>query len=245
MYNWKVCPIQGRQLRDVRDEDIFGDFRICNTYRGGGGYDQFPKIAEKRGLTCNGDIGTQFVVQLYGCTLKCPYCYVTADGIWGYHTPYTSDQLAGSYISALVSRNAGVFHLMGGAPAVYYEHWPELLDKISLDNTIFHSDLMLVEKEYKLATLRDCNRRNTLYAVNIKGADKEDYFRNTRCKFNEDLFWNNFDTVVESGVNFYMTFTNPDMDSLFTFKETVARKYGEAVLDDHFVIDIVDYEALR
>ena len=83
MYKWKVCPIQGRQLKDVRKEDLWADFRFCNTYRGGGGYDKFPEIAKKRGMTCKGDIGLQFVVQLYGCTLACPYCYVTADGIWG------------------------------------------------------------------------------------------------------------------------------------------------------------------
>lgn len=110
---WKVCPIQGRQLKDVRKEDLFGDFRFCNTYRGGGGYDKFPKIAKKRGFTCRGDMSTQFVVQLYGCNLCCPYCYVTKDGIWGSYELYTSEQLLGAYGRAYIARQPGVFHLMG------------------------------------------------------------------------------------------------------------------------------------
>ena len=50
MYNFKVCPVQGRQLLDVRPEDIFEDFRICDTYRSGGGYDQLPAIIRKRNI---------------------------------------------------------------------------------------------------------------------------------------------------------------------------------------------------
>jgi len=91
---WMVCPIQGRQLRDVREEGLFGDFRLCNTYRGGGGYDQFPKIYSGRhGIKEDKTLGRQFVVQLYGCPLECPYCYVTRDGIFGKTKAYTTEQL--------------------------------------------------------------------------------------------------------------------------------------------------------
>jgi hypothetical protein len=43
---WKVVPLSPGQLLDVRPEDILNDghFRRCNTYRGGGGYDQFPRL---------------------------------------------------------------------------------------------------------------------------------------------------------------------------------------------------------
>ena len=46
---WKVVPICDYQKLDVRPEDLLdsGDFRKCETYRGGGGYDQFPKICKK------------------------------------------------------------------------------------------------------------------------------------------------------------------------------------------------------
>lgn len=244
MYKWKVCPIQGRQLKDVRIEDLWGNFRFCDTYRGGGGYDRFPFIAQNRGLTCRGDIALQFVVQLYGCNLACPYCYVTSDGIHGTYEEYTSEQLLGAYGRAFIARQPGVFHLMGGAPALYHSHWPELLDMIP-DDVIFHSDLMLVENSYDLPKLSHCQAGNALYAVNIKGVTPEDHFRNTGRKLDSKQFWFNFYAVVDSGINFYLTFTNPDPDQLNYFKDFIAARYGDWVLDDHFVIDLIDYEALK
>jgi len=244
MYKWKVCPVQGRQLKDVREEDLWGNFRFCDTYRGGGGYDQFPQIAKNRGLTCRGDIGLQFVVQLYGCTLACPYCYVTRDGIYGTYEEYTSEQLLGAYGRAFIARQPGVFHLMGGAPALYHSHWSELLDMISED-VIFHSDLMLVENSYNLPKLSHCNAGNALYAVNIKGVNAEDHFRNTGRKLDDKQFWFNFYCVVDSGINFYLTFTNPDKDHLDEFKDRIVRRYGDWILNDHFVINLIDYEALK
>lgn len=246
MYKWKVCPIQGRQLKDVREEDIFGDFRICNTYRGGGGYDQFPRIAKRRGLTEDviGDVGKQFVVQLYGCPLACPYCYVTKDGVFGKYKEYTSSQLSAAYFKAWQEEDVGVFHLMGGAPALYHRHWEELLDVLD-PNTLFHSDLMLVEGSYDLDALRHSNRGNTLYAVNIKGVNAEDHFRNTGRKLDEKQFWFNLYCVIDSNINFYLTFTNPNREHLLPFMDRLAARYGDDILDDCFLIDIVDYEALK
>lgn len=244
MYEWKVCPVQGRQLKDVRLADLFGDFRFCDTYRGGGGYDQFPKIATRRGLTCKGDISTQFVVQLYGCPLRCHYCYVTEDGVRGEYKDYTSKELVLSYGKSFLYRKPGVFHLMGGAPALYQHKWPELLD-ILPEDVIFHSDLMLVEKPYDLPSLSHCNRENALYAVNIKGVNAEDHFRNTGRKLDTKLFWFNFYCVVDSGIDFYITFTNPDKDHLDEFKERLCSRYGDWILEDHFVINLINYEALK
>jgi pyruvate-formate lyase-activating enzyme len=244
MYKWKVCPIQGRQLKDVREEDIYGDFRFCNTYRGGGGYDQFPKIAKKRGLTCDGDMGLQFVVQLFGCPLDCYYCYVTRDGVFGNYKEYTTEELVGSYNKACFTKNAGVFHLMGGAPALAHRQWPELLDALP-ETTIFHSDLMLCEREYYLPALKKSNRDNALYAVDIKGVNPEDWYRNTGRKLDERQFWFNFYCVVDSGINFYLVFTNPDPEELERFKEFIVNRFGDWILNDHFVIDLIEYEALK
>ena len=81
--NWPIVPLCKKQLLDINLNDILenGLYRLCNTYKGGGGYDKFPVIYEKRyGINPGGN---QFVVQLYGCPLKCSYCYVTINGIWG------------------------------------------------------------------------------------------------------------------------------------------------------------------
>ena len=83
MIEWPVVPVCKAQRKDVRPEDILhgGLFRLCDTYRGGGGYDQFNAIYEKCfGKKVN---PTQFVVQLKGCPLNCDYCYVTNEGVSG------------------------------------------------------------------------------------------------------------------------------------------------------------------
>ena len=243
MYKWKVCPIQGRQLKDVRPEDRFEDFRICNTYRGGGGYDQFPKIAERRGLNWYGDIGTQFVVQLYGCHLECPYCYVTSDGIWGHSVEYTSDELVVAYHRAFLKHKPAVFHLMGGAPGLYHKDWHTIVE-ILPKGTIFHSDLLLTEMDYDFISLRMAARTNALYAVNIKGTP-ESHYENTGRTLNELRFWNNLDKVVDSGMNFYITVTKPDFDTA-AFLEKIEDRYPDRnILEDSFYINLVEYEAIQ
>ena len=119
MHKWPVVPLCKNQLKDVRPEDVLnnGLYRKCDIYRGGGGYDQFNKIWEKRkGYRIS---PKQFVVQLAGCPLHCPYCYVTPDGINGKVVFKTTDEILTDYKDS----NLQVFHLMGGAPALYLSHW--------------------------------------------------------------------------------------------------------------------------
>ena len=85
----------------------------------------------------------QFVVQLYGCNLDCPFCYVTRRGVWDTPIKVSTDALVRAYALS----GANVFHLMGGAPALQMKFWPELLDALGPD-ILFHSDLMLTETRY-------------------------------------------------------------------------------------------------
>lgn len=236
---WKVVPMCDRQKLDIRSEDILsdGDFRKCNTYRGGGGYDQFPYICEK---WLQKRLSSQFVVQLFGCPLKCPYCYVTPSGIWGDYKEYSSDEL----IHAFIDSGQDVFHLMGGAPALYLENWPELISRIP-EGKVFHSDFLLVEKEYKPEWLNSINIPNSLYAVSIKGVDSKEFRRNTGTDFNGRLFWDNLDVLVGIGLNFYLTFTNPNMRKLDSFKNILIKRYGIQILDDSFVIPLIQYKAIK
>ena len=237
-----MAPIQGRQLRDVREEDILGDFRLCETYRGGGGYDQFPRIFKRRTKSALGDtdLSKQFVVQLYGCPLDCPYCYVTRDGVFGRYVEYSTKEL----IEAFETSGTNVFHLMGGAPAIYLEHWSEVVEQLP-EYAIFHSDLMLIEGLYDVDWLSKINRPNVLLAVNIKGVTQEDFMRNTRRRLDWAMFWKNLDTVVQSKVNFYFTFTNPDKNYMDDFKLELIKRHGSKILEDSYTIDLVKYDALK
>src|ERR1035437_1785962 len=144
---WKVVPLCAKQLLDVDPMDVLfgGDFRKCDVYKSGGGYDQFPKLCENI-LGLKG-YNLQFVVQLQGCVLECPYCYVTKEGIFGKCKKYSDWDL----VSFFNSTPCNIFHLMGGAPAIYIEKWPhilEALNKYSKKEYVFYSDLLLVEKPY-------------------------------------------------------------------------------------------------
>lgn len=233
---WPVVPLCEKQLLDVRPEDVLcgGHFRKCNTYRGGGGYDRFPAIAKKR---LGVEVAQQFVVQLKGCPLKCPYCYVTNDGITGEHIPYTTEQLVAAY------KDSGheLFHLMGGAPALYMQHWPELI--YALRGAVFHSDLLLMEYKYTAKDIKAICKPNCLYAVSIKGWNPDEWARNTGVHWRTmyRVFYN-LDKLLKYGDPkcFYFTFTNMDDESIYRFK----KEYTGPWLDDAFSIDLVNYEAL-
>lgn len=237
---WKVVPICDYQKLDVRSDDLLngGHFRKCETYRGGGGYDQFPVICERR---LGRRLHSQFVVQLYGCNLDCPYCYVTRSGIWNPWVNYSSNDL----IKAFVESGQEVLHLMGGAPAIYLDFWPLIID-ILPPGAVFHSDFLLTEHEYNDFTLKSLAKWSDrcLFAVDIKGVTPEDYARNTRTPSKFPMFWRNLELLVKHGVPFYLTFTNPDREHYPAFCEDLVRRFGPEIMKDSFIIDLIDYDAL-
>lgn len=241
MKNFKVVPICDKQRRDIKKENILEDglYRTCDVYKGGGGYDKFPEICNKR-LGYN--YSHQFVVQLFGCPLKCPYCYVTREGIFGEYRNISSKRILESFKKS----NQDIFHLMGGAPALYLEDWSLIIDELD-KNKIFHSDLLLVEKEYSNGILRKINKNNTLYAVSIKGFG-DDYEENTGVEFNEILFWKNLNKVIENKLNFYFTYTNMSDENIQEFKNMCKENlnhYNISIFENEFKIDLVLYEALK
>lgn len=244
MFFWRVEPLCEKQLLDVDPKDVLnsGLFRKCDVYKSGGGYDRFPAICKKR---LGFDYKNQFVVQLHGCNLKCWYCYVTPDGVNSDKFELLTDYELMDYFK---QSGQDIFHLMGGSPAIYLEHWGDLIGLMPKDK-VFHSDFTLVEKFYEVSWLNKINQKNTLYAVNIKGVSYKDFLSNTRVNFSEAvlrrMFYDNLDELVACNVNFYITFTNPDKDELDRFKDVLVKRYGDSILNDSFVIDIVHYDAIK
>lgn len=247
---WKVVPLSKGQLLDVRPEDIVanGHFRLCDTYRGGGGYDQFPRIAELRFGTLH---RRQFIVQLFGCNLDCPYCYVTREGVWGQPVEYSTTDLVAAYFDALATEPnpPSVFHLMGGAPALQLKFWPELVEAFQREtkHSVFHSDLMLTESEYDYSALRAVARPNCLYAVDIKGLTPEEHLKNTRKPFLEGRFWRNLDLLERAKVPYYITFTACSQANIDAFWELFLENYPfsyQERFSEAFSIDLINYDAL-
>lgn len=244
MFDWPVVPLCEAQLQDVNPADILGNglYRKCNTYKGGGGYDQFPSIYIKRfGEQSNLHLNDQFVVQVSGCPLHCPYCYVTDAGIRGKSVAKTTAEL----VDAFYRSGCSVFHLMGGAPALYLNQWWRILRHLDREY-VFHSDLLLLEGEYDEEVLRDIAQYpNSLYAVSIKGATAEEYLKNTATEIDMALLWRNLDRLVNAGIPFYVTFTGMSIESIERFRGEVVSRYGDdAILTDSFAISLVHYKAL-
>lgn len=241
MVDWRVVPISAGQRLDVREDDLLNDglYRRCSTYRGGGGYDRFPDICERRiGVRAS----EQFIVQLYGCNLDCPYCYVTREGVWGsFERVYTRD-----LVDAFVQSGQQVFHLMGGAPALTMHRWPELLDALftRCPDAVFHSDLMLSEGLYDRGILDLIARPRCLYAVNVKGTTAKEWWRNTRKNWDENLFWLNIGRLEKIHANLYFTFTGISGALVHEFwRRCQSYAVPRVMQEDHFIIDLIDYNA--
>lgn len=245
MFEWPVVPVCEAQKRDVRPDDLLegGLYRKCSSYRGGGGYDRFPAIAQKRlGIPAE-ELVEQFVVQLYGCPLRCPYCYVTKSGVFGDPVRKTTEELVAAF------RRSGlrVFHLMGGAPALYMDYWPELIKALP-DNAVFTSDLMLVEKLYgtdiaptRLDEIAEFD--NVLLAVSIKGGDSVEFKARTGVPLDEELFKWNVDAIagtLNRRQKYYVTFTGMSDESICRFK----KQWPLLDYTDSFAIPIRHYKAL-
>lgn len=223
MKTWPVVPICKAQQKDVRDSDILnnGLYRHCNVYRGGGGYDQFPIIYKKRYGKLPAGIHDQFVVQLKGCPLRCPYCYVTYTGIWGPHADVRTDKLLYDFYDSC----CGTFHLMGGAPALHIEDWHLIYNNVN----IFHSDFLLIESEYDHEVLLDIPG---LHAVSIKS---KSFYTPEQL----ERLWRNLWRLNRASVNYYITFTG-DPEGMDT---EIVKRFPAHVLRDSFNIPIVEYEA--
>lgn len=217
--------------------------------------DHLPEIIARRMREVGHKV--QFVVQLHGCPLDCPYCYVTRAGVWNDPVRVaTEDLVQHFYTHAVRKHGASVFHLMGGAPALYLEHWPELLAELE-DSFgrrpvgvpwVFHSDLLLAEGIYSAKALRTAAHERAVYAVNIKGCSPETFRKNTGKDLPE-YWWQNLQAVLDSGISFYLTFTGTTGAERAGFWKEAARQYSasevERLTADNFSIDVVRYSATR
>lgn len=236
MFQFPVVPVCDAQRKDVADSHLLtsGLYRSCNTYKAGGGYDQFPAIYTDITGESPANIGNQFVVQLRGCPLSCKYCYVTPAGVWGKETLVSAEKLVQDFKES----GCGTFHLMGGAPASYYEHWYEILDLLP-SNVPFHSDFVLCEKPYQLDVLKLSARyRNGVYAVSLKG----DLHWYEEQKIKVSLLFDNMELLDNSGIQYYVTFTGMNSKTINFWKRAFS---GICDFHNSFSIGLIEYEALK
>lgn len=238
MFEWPVVPLCINQLKDVNPIDILnnGLYRKCSTYHSGGGYDKLPYILKGREMFTS---DKQFVVQLAGCPFKCPYCYVTPDGVNGKAVKIDTTRL----IEDFKDSGQDIFHLMGGAPALYISHWDELIKALENQGCkVFHSDLMLVECEYTNEILHSIESDIAIHAVSVKGCNQVSYIKNTGTKVDLALMKHNLQQLYKSNINYYITFTG--MTDLEVKEAVKWLEIKPKQLKDSFTINLIKYKAL-
>lgn len=240
---WMLVPMCERQRRDIDPADLLKNnlYRRCRTYKSGGGYDQFPAIyAKRKGISAEG-LDNQFVAQVYGCSMRCPYCYVTPQGVFGNVICVSTETMVQDF------RDSGcsVFHLMGGAPALYLHMWPELLSV--LDGAPFHSDFILNERLYDTAVLKKISQyKNALYAVSIKGCSEAQYRERTGVVVDMQKLFTNLSKLIDNDIDFYLTFTGMTDEEVTKWTILAQESIGAgSYLQDAFSIAIRDYKALE
>lgn len=218
-----IVPICEAQRKDVNPKDLLdgGLFRKCDVYKGGGGYDKLPQIWKRRtGVDIN---PVQFVAQTWGCPLRCPYCYVTKDGVFGKPTTQTIEQIQ----NAMSRADLDVLHLMGGAPAIYLPLWKYIGYRVEY----FHSDFLLIEHAYQDKDLRGLPG---IHAVSVK-------HRSMYSNQTIQLFWDNLKRLLKNKVEFYIT-TTGKTGGMY---RDILKYLPGATSPDDFNIEIKNYKALE
>lgn len=165
------------------------------------------------------DYNHHFIVQVAGCPLKCPYCYVDNMEV---DTSMSANDLVDRFIKfkeeveSKFNIKLKVFHFMGGAPALYCDFWKELrdtLDKRGLKDTILFSDVILVEEYFvNKKPWEFLNLHHFILTGCLKGTNEENFIKNTG--FN--LFQQSLKELENyiSYPNFYLTLIGFDEKNL-------------------------------
>ena len=155
----RIGPIQKVDIERSSGVVLFDDFaRICTVVKKRRSYDFRGDFAPYRMAVMFGgswkSYNHHFIVQVAGCRLRCPYCYV--DNLKT-DCNFNADDLVEKFISfkAMARQklrvDVNVFHFMGGMPGKYPEFWLELresLDKHGLKKVILFSDVVLLEDHF-------------------------------------------------------------------------------------------------
>jgi uncharacterized Fe-S cluster-containing radical SAM superfamily protein len=240
------------QIKDIENSTGIvyhnGIARICTVIKDSGSPDNRNDDSPYRMAKLFGgswqDYNHHFIIQVAGCPLRCWYCYVDnlkKDLIM------SADEMVKMFINfrkeakKKFNIDLNVFHLMGGAPALYYWFWPilrEALDNRGLNNVILFSDIILVEN-YFYSHITPWNYMeipNFIVTGCLKGTNRSNFLQNTGF----DLF----DQAVKElkhyirFKNFYLTLIGYDEEDLPEIYDLVGKERVN-------LLKIIEYEVVK
>lgn len=180
----KIGPLQIRDILASKGIVHFDRWaRICTVLKGG--HDRGDNSPHRFAKLFGGawqQYNNHFVIQTACCPFKCPYCYV--DNL-NNDIQLAPMQLVQMYIKYKMQSpcDVNVFHLMGGAPAMYCEFLPAIrsaLDIVGLGDTILFTDTILVENSlYGVKPWEYMKLHHFCMVGCLKGTDPGDFVKNT------------------------------------------------------------------
>lgn len=189
-----------------------------------------------------------FIVQVAGCPLQCPYCYL--DNLTeGEHIAI--ETMVDWYITFRArAKDLNVFHLMGGCPGAYAPLWPDIrreLDERGLEDTVLLSDVILLEDLiYDVSPWKFIPERSII-VLSIKGTSFFNYYANTGTNlFPESMtelqtyltYLTALDNTPKLQLQLHAHITNPNPEDI-----ELLTSYLHPIPTD--IIKVKDYEVVK
>ena len=189
-----ISKIGSIQLKDVQNSTGLKHYneyyRLCEVIKEPKAFDNRGDCSPYRMADLFGgnwiDYNFHFIVQVAGCPLRCPYCYVDNMKV---DQQITAFQLVQDFIQfrkAVLMKyeiNLQVFHLMGGDPGLYAFIWPQLrslLDELGQQDVILFSDVVFVENHKTgIKPWKYLDIKRFLLTGCLKGVNPENFHKNT------------------------------------------------------------------
>lgn len=240
----RLATIGPIQMEDVLRSglEIHNDFaRTCTVAKGDPPAspigDTTPWILEKRYGHSWKHWNRQFVVQVAGCPLECPYCYI--DNLSAGMAITIEEMISWYREFRYRVHELNIFHFMGGCPGAHAHYWPIIrqeLDEAGFEDSVLVTDAILVEEwAYGIKPWIHIPNR-TLVLVCIKGTS----FSNFEANTGRNLF-----PVAMRELNHYLplsevhfTLTEPDSRDIEHVKQWVGP-------DRLNVLTVKEYEVVK
>ena len=221
--------------------------RICTVVKEKNAYDDRGDKSPYRMAEIFGgdwkDYNNHFIIQVAGCPLKCPYCYV--DNLKA-NLSMNADELVDKFVEfkkivePKFNIKLNVFHFMGGAPALYCEFWEELrnsLDNHGLKEVVLFSDVILVENHFsKKKPWEFLNLHHFILTGCLKGTNEDNFKKNTGFHLFEQSLkeLENYLTAK----NFYLTLIGFDERDLSQIYKIIPKERID-------FLNIINYEVTK
>jgi uncharacterized Fe-S cluster-containing radical SAM superfamily protein len=208
------------------------------------------------------DFSRTFIYQLKACNLRCLWCYandINKNGRNEHAKYFSIPEIFDVFEEARKTQTVNNFRPSGGEPTLAVEQWLESLREIEKRklNVYVQGDNNLTNGHYMdaLENNGDIERgllekvagyENFGLLCSFKGTDAESFLKATNMprsySFLEDERWYSFAKLTKAGIDTYPFVYDPNPDTLESFMEKGARKFGDGFYLKTWIFKLKPYE---